>query len=288
MNTVLMSDIFELMRADYENNSRRTLKDLEYRIAGQLLPAFGSRQADTVTSTDILNYRNKRAREGAARGTINLELSAIKRGFELARRFGLIDRPPHVELYAIGLTNRRTGFFTQAEYEALLSCCTGYLHQMIKFAFYSGWRQGEILALEWKHYDEAANVLRLETSKNGHSRVLPITGSPLEEVIDKQKSLRLRSCLFVFHHAGARVRREKLSVDWRACCAAAGVTRYFHDLRRTAVRNLIRSGVHKHVAKQITGHMSDCVFERYDIVDETDLSAAVRLMGAYKDGRGLR
>jgi len=47
-----------------------------------------------------------------------------------------------------------------------------------------------------------------------------------------------------------------------------------HDFRRTAVRNLNRAGVTRSVAKQITGHRSDSVCERYDIVDDGDLKMA--------------
>jgi integrase len=68
---------------------------------------------------------------------------------------------------------------------------------------------------------------------------------------------------------------------WKTACTAAGVPgRLFHDLRRTAVRNLERAGVPRSVATKITGHRSETVYKRYAIVSDADLQEAARKLAA--------
>ena len=60
-------------------------------------------------------------------------------------------------------------------------------------------------------------------------------------------------------------------MSWNLACQSAGVPGLlFHDLRRTAVRNLRRAGVAESVIMKITGHRTRGVFERYNITDQSD------------------
>jgi integrase len=168
------------------------------------------------------------------------------------------------------------------------------IRPVITFAYYTGCRKGEILTLQWPEVDLSERVVRLEPgeTKNDEARTIPLAPE-LYEVLAIQKETRdqyFQKSPWVFSRAGERIREFRGA--WEAACKAAGLVKadggpakLFHDLRRTGVRNLIRAGVPERVAIMISGHKTRAVFDRYNIVSESDLEAARRL-GVYLAEKG--
>ena len=148
-------------------------------------------------------------------------------------------------------------------------------------AYYSGWRKNEILGLTWDEIDEAGGVIRLSParSKTLVGRILPIS-QPIAEALARRRARRDPDSPLVFHRDGIPIRRWRTA--WRTACQAASVpTRFLHDCRRTAARNLIRASVPERVAMLLTGHKTRAIFDRYNIINEQELLEAGDQLVAY-------
>lgn len=84
----------------------------------------------------------------------------------------------------------------------------------------------------------------------------------------------------VSHSKGRSI--TDFSGPWaRACERAQLPGKLFRDLRRTAVRDLIRVGVPQSVAMDIRGHRTIGMFLRYNITNDDDRRAAIRKLQSY-------
>lgn len=84
---------------------------------------------------------------------------------------------------------------------------------------------------------------------------------------------------FISHRTGRPIREFRKA--WKTACTKAGIGRLFHDLRRSACRNMVAAGVPQVTAMALSGHKTDSMFRRYAIVAESDLRTALRTTQQY-------
>jgi len=272
----------------------------DYKLKGQRRPRtkhlekyFEGMRAIDITSTEIKRYINYRLEEGIKNGTINRELAALKRIFKLGAKETppKVDRVPHIQM--LKEDNAKEGFFEDSDYYTILKKLPNYMKGPVIFAYWTGWRLRQVCALTWNMIKIKDRLItapgRITKNKKAHTIYM---NDPILEIIKERFSQRNLGCPHVFHRNGHQLKDFRFV--WNGACRDAGLGYgyriskgyvemwekqfnpgpTFHDFRRTAVRNLIKSGVPEKVAMKITGHKTRSVFDRYNIVTSEDLKWA--------------
>ncbi len=123
-------------------------------------------------------------------------------------------------------------------------------------------------------------------AKTGRGRVIALDGwRELAEVIERRLGERRLDSPLIFHNGrGGKV--GDFYTTWARAIERAKVVPFtLHDFRRTAVRNMVRAGIDRTIAKAISGHKTDSMFERYNITSERDLAEAGDKRTAYEEQR---
>lgn len=306
MDKTRFEDLAGLIATDYQNRRHKSIETLGYHLE-HLKEFFGDYRAVNITSERIQGYIDKRREEGVQDPTIQRELSTLRRMFTLAAEL----TPPKVSSIPtfpkLDENSPRKGFYTQEEFQALRRALPSYLKPVVTIAYRRGMRKGEILELTWDKLNlmEGEITLEVEDTKNKEPRIIPLDNELLE-VLKFQRAERdqkFPECPWVFFgETGEKIRDFRSA--WDSACIKAGLcdpllddqgqpvkdekgeaifvpNKLFHDFRRTAVRNMVRSGVPESVAMRISGHKTRSVFERYNIVDTKDLKKASQKLSEF-------
>jgi integrase len=318
VNKTSIPELAEDFLRDYKINGLKSLDDAERRWKLHLKPFFGTFKATQVSPELIARFIDARQHAGAKNGSINRELSALKRMYSLGIDAGKVLRMPRIAM--LKESNIRKGFLEAEQRDRLAAECAKvglWLRSMFEVACLCGWRVSELLNLRVRQVDLRRRTLLLNPgeTKNDAARIVFMTDLALalvsECVCDKCPDD------FVFTRGNGK-RVADFRCTWRAACCRAGVGRMvcpdckdsdgkatfavdanrrcphcsiqwrpgdlayhgliFHDLRRSAVRSMVRSGIPERVAMTISGHKTRSVFDRYNIVSETDLREAASKM----------
>lgn len=293
-------DLAEMFVRDRRINNK-SVKDAEKRLK-HLRPFFEGIKVSNIKTDRIAKYVDDRLNEGAANATINRELAALRRMMNLGYRAERVARVPYFEM--LTEDNVRTGYLENFEYEALREALPSYLKSFLTFGYLTGWRKEEVAGLTWGRVDLQERTVSLEArqTKNKEARHMYMEDE-LVSIMFEQWGSKDNGCPYVFHREGQRIKDFRGA--WNDACREAGVgygykanKKYtakweekgltegpiYHDLRRTAVRQMDQAGVSRKVAMMRTGHKTESVYNRYNIGTDADLKNAAQQLERYRNG----
>jgi len=279
-NRSTLDNMLEVIKASYARKKNRSFASVEDRFR-HLKRHFEFHRVVDITAKRIGEYQLERLKEGAARASVNREVAYLRHGFRLMFQQQMISLVPPITL--LGGENVREGFLNIPDFEAAAAEIENEdTRDIVRFLYYSAWRAGEARNLEWSKLDLHDWVIRLprKSSKNKKPRTLVLVGD-LREIIERRLEKRLPDCPFVFHRNGKQVKSFRKA--FKSACKEVGLEGIIpHDMRRSGVRNLRRSGNDEHDCMEISGHETRAIFDRYDIVDEDDQRRALERQQEYK------
>lgn len=242
--------------------------------ARHLAAAFAGRHAATLTAADIRAHIERRRADGAAPATVNKELAMLsaaindynaRHGCQLANpASGAKLREPEGKLR----------WLTRDEYTRLLAAASPLVRDFVQLGCHTGLRKGELLQLEWTDVDPVRRLimLRPEATKSGRRRAVPLNDEALAAIRSRGDACPDSALVFCGvldlkkGFAGA-VRRAGLH----------DVTP--HTLRHTFASWLVIAGVPLYEVRDLLGHSTIKLTERYAHLAPENLRAAVDRIG---------
>ena len=219
-----------------------------------------------VTSHLLATFRDRRLSDGVR--ACQYDLVLIRHCWNIAKKEWGIPLPsnPVSDIRVPNGVRQRERRLEEGEFEKLqiaaAACRNIYVWPMIEFAIHTAMRRSEILSLTWDDIDRTECIAKLQDTKNGSSRMVPLSNTALF-ILENLPKNKIR----VFATTDYAIRHS-----WDRLIARAGINDLrFHDLRQEAISRFIECGLSAVEAGTISGHKDLRTLYRYTHLDHSVL-----------------
>ena len=229
----------------------------------------GKTPLESITNSDLMDYRAARMKEGMEAHSVNRDLAQLKAAFNHANQMHG-KQVPAIAWRKIKAKEppARERFLSKEEFHTLLEFCQPEVALIVQFAVATGLRKSNVLNLDWQEVDLNSSLVTVKVKGNKlHTvRLTPPLRAALSSLPQRKGK--------VFDTTGFRKRFEK-------AVAKAGLENFrFHDLRHTCASWLRLAGVDIIDIKEILGHSSVAVTMRYAHIEPKHRSATLDRISA--------
>jgi len=270
-----------------ERGKRSHRRDLD--AARHLREHFSGCNLLTLRGVNIREYIDAR-REIVKGSTINRELSLLSSAINYARREWEWEIPNPVSGRKPKNGDGRVRWISRTEAAALLreARAVPHLADFIRLALHTGCRKQELLGLEWNrvNLNERLIVLEAEHTKAGKRRFVPLNQTARDALVSRMR-FRAKFCPasgWVFaRRNGNRIKDVKRS--FKSACSRAKIEDFrIHDLRHTCAAWLVSASVPLTEVRDLLGHSTVKMTERYAHLAPDNVRAAVEKLDRSQSG----
>ena len=257
---------------------RQVCRDFKARLGDRATAPLGS-----ITSGDIISFRDSLRKEGRAISTCNNVVKKILSvPFASAWRLGHIPVNPVAGVDPLkegrkGSTSIREPF-TASEVKSLVSKANGDWKGVIILASTTGLRLGDAVGLKWADIDQDAGFIHVETQKTGEKVELPIHSdfskwlkgetqgvgkAPVFPTLSKSKINGKTGLSSQFRNLMGKADIKEKAISSTGDAGRTRFSKGFHGLRHTFVSRLAAAGVTPEVRQKLTAHSDDMVHQKY-------------------------
>lgn len=260
--------------------NKRSWQTDETLTRTHLIPLFGNKHLDEITTEDVLMVQQKGLEDGAAPGSINRRMILLRRMFNLAWRdwkiAGVTCNPTH-GISLLKENNAKERYVTADEmarlYEAVCNSQNTMLQDIVAFLLLTGARRNEVLHATWQDINLTTGKWRIPETKSGYARYIPLNDGALA-ILHRMSGVSRSQ--YVFGNPKTGKPYVHIWYAWNTARKKAGLPDVrLHDLRHTFASLLINNGRSIYEVQKLLGHTQIKTTQRYaHLTQETLLDAS--------------
>ena len=272
-----------------------------------------SKKLTAITPWDIQKWRSEKTKNGLKPATVNRGVTTLKAVLNKAVEWDVIDVNPINKIKPLKIdTKSRIRYLSKAEESSLREALDareadlrsgresgnlwraerGYeahnsldgefadhLKPMVLLAVNTGMRRGELFDLMWGDVDLQKKTVTIEgkTAKTGNTRHIPLNSQASQVLRAWHDQGSGKGHVFTSPATGSRF--DNIKTSWSNLRTCAGIQDFrFHDLRHTFASKLVMGGVDLYTVKELMGHSTIQMTERYAHLAPAHKAKAVEVL----------
>lgn len=252
-------------------------------------PVVGKMPFKDIRPFHLERIKKNMADDGKSPRSIQYALAVVRQVFNHAIKNEIFSGDnPACKVSRPKVDNKRVRFLTYEEADFLLKNLIGrsqQLHDMALLSLHCGLRAGEIFDLTWGCINFDSGSIMLMDTKSGKNRTVYMTretrnmlsargpGKPTDLVFSDRNAHKIKEISNAFNRAIDEVGFNVGIEDPRHKV-------YFHSLRHTYASWLVQRGVDLYTVKELMGHSTLAMTERYSHLRKENLTNAVKIFEA--------